>query len=55
MAVVSSTWFCCSQLVKDLIESGLAAAAACSLSTWCYPMCHCRKTSEIGNFIDIIG
>jgi hypothetical protein len=55
MAVVSSTWFCCSQLVKDVIESGLAAAAACSLSTWCYPMCHCRKTSEIGNFIDIIG
>jgi hypothetical protein len=28
MAVVSSTWFCCSQLVKDVIESSLAAAAA---------------------------
>jgi hypothetical protein len=55
MTVVSSTWFCYSQLVKDVIESSWAAAAACSLSSWCYPKCHCRKTHWIGNVIDVIG
>ncbi|EFX62766.1 hypothetical protein DAPPUDRAFT_336458 [Daphnia pulex] len=37
MAVESSTWFCCSQLVKDVIESSRAAAAACSLSSGVIP------------------
>jgi hypothetical protein len=47
LAVVSSTWFCCSQLVKDVIESIWAAGAACSLSSWCYPKCHSRRLLEL--------
>jgi hypothetical protein len=40
---------------KGVIKSSSAAAASCSVSSCCYPYCYNRKTSWIGNLIDVIG